>query len=230
MAEVWTRSASTGAARLVLLALADCADAEKREAWPSLTHLAQKTKLSLRGVRYALRGLEQLGELETRERSGTSAVYRLTPGSSCPPAHIAPRQPVPPTPANDDRNGGGTPATLAPYPSVREPSVKRKRRTQRAKLPETEWPDDFVLTPERREAARAAGCLDPPLAWEAWHQRCLAKGLRYARWGAAWITWLSNHGRYGCPCQKVLPLRGGRPTTMDGVQNLAAKYVARGQV
>lgn len=64
--------------RLILLALADHAHDDGRCAWPSVATLARKTRMSERGVRYALRSLEESGRIV---RDGWSrhktASYRL---------------------------------------------------------------------------------------------------------------------------------------------------------
>lgn len=124
------------------------------------------------------------------------------------------------------RVGSGRVTSSTSSPVEGESEGKPKSRRQRVVAIETEWPEDFTLTAERRQAARAAGCSDPELAWEAWHQRCLAKGLRYVRWGAAWTTWLSSHGRFGCPCQKQTPRGLGKPSVRDMARNIAAKWAA----
>jgi pyocin large subunit-like protein len=49
--------------RLVLLALADHCHDDGRCAWPSIATIAQKTRMSERGVQYALRELEESGRI-----------------------------------------------------------------------------------------------------------------------------------------------------------------------
>jgi Helix-turn-helix domain len=77
---VLSRSRAELGARLLLVALAARANAAG-ECWPSLADLAARTTLTRRGVRFALRRLERLGELETapgRGRGHTNR-YRLGP-------------------------------------------------------------------------------------------------------------------------------------------------------
>ncbi len=75
---VWFGSRAKGARKLVLLALADCAN-DEGNAWPSLTTMALKCGLeSERGVRVHLRALLESGELSVlRERPGRTTVYRV---------------------------------------------------------------------------------------------------------------------------------------------------------
>jgi hypothetical protein len=70
MQRVWDYSEAREGALLVLLAIADNADSETGEAWPSIKLLAQKTRLSPRAVSYATKKLVDLGEIEVLERGG----------------------------------------------------------------------------------------------------------------------------------------------------------------
>lgn len=80
MNEVWETSEHTGGNLLVLLALADFADADA-ECWPSVSTLARKSRLTDRHVRRILLELEESGELQRVLNGGRngSNKYRLTP-------------------------------------------------------------------------------------------------------------------------------------------------------
>lgn len=67
MTWVWRCSRAQGVDRFVLLAIADSANDEGTDAWPSLARLVQKTGLSERTVRRAIRACEELGELRTEQ-------------------------------------------------------------------------------------------------------------------------------------------------------------------
>ncbi len=67
---VWAHSQSEGTARLVLLAIADHAHDDGRDAWPSQERLARKCRVSVRTVRRAVDELVALGELEVDEYHG----------------------------------------------------------------------------------------------------------------------------------------------------------------
>jgi DNA-binding Lrp family transcriptional regulator len=56
---------ATPGRRLVLLVLADHADKDGRNAYPSVATIAHETRMSERGVRYALRELERSGQIES---------------------------------------------------------------------------------------------------------------------------------------------------------------------
>ena len=71
--------------KLVLLALADQANDEGRQCWPSLANIARRSGQNERTVRRALRSLEEKGHLEAIQRTGTSSQYHLHPGHIAPP-------------------------------------------------------------------------------------------------------------------------------------------------
>jgi hypothetical protein len=63
--------------RLVLLSIASHANREGRQSWPSVETICIEARLSRREVQYCLRTLEDLGELKTSPRRGTSSSYEL---------------------------------------------------------------------------------------------------------------------------------------------------------
>lgn len=65
MSRVWEESPHSGGKLLLLLALADYAN-RQGVAWPKLSDLAEKARMSERHVRRSLRELEESGDLETR--------------------------------------------------------------------------------------------------------------------------------------------------------------------
>jgi len=86
--QVWTHSTAKGGDLVVLLAIADNADEETYEAFPGIEYLADKTNLSTRGVRYAIKRLVEAGELEILERGGfrqgesRANLYRVNCGTN----------------------------------------------------------------------------------------------------------------------------------------------------
>ena len=120
----------------VLAALADHADQRKLTCWPSVETLGRETRVSERGVRYALRSLEAIGAIFTeRSRGRTSSVYRL----AIPANHAiyAPFNPAESEP-NPARLAPFNPARLAPKQSKAfEQSKKQKKQQQPARVRET---------------------------------------------------------------------------------------------
>lgn len=78
MNAVWTKSRSTGFARLVLLALADSAD-DLNYCWPGHEKIAKKAAISVRSVIRQVKLLEDLGELvvEHNRRKGNKYIVKL---------------------------------------------------------------------------------------------------------------------------------------------------------
>lgn len=127
MSWVWEHSKSAGTDRLVLLAIADSAEDDGGQAWPSAAALARKTGMDVRTVQRTIRRLIELGELRVKMNAGKngSNVYRVvmkTPGTPPPPRHTAtpaerrPRQSA--TPAERPSGGGAAP----PEPSLTRPT------------------------------------------------------------------------------------------------------------
>jgi hypothetical protein len=66
----WEHSKASGNARLVLLAIADAADQQGANAWPSQATIASMCRISVRTVRRLVAELVELGELEVTEHGG----------------------------------------------------------------------------------------------------------------------------------------------------------------
>jgi len=118
MTACWPLQSMSPAQKAVLISLADNAN-DEGVCWPSVSRICERTCLSERAVRNALRWLEEVKLLTSHQRNGRSTWYTVTPasyapGSKCPPAPDAPppRHDVPPTPAPD-----------APR-TVKEPSIE----------------------------------------------------------------------------------------------------------
>lgn len=77
MSWVWEHSASDGNDRLVLLAIADRATDDGRDAWPNQEEISRKTKLARRTVQRCIVSLEQLGELDVQREVGNTNRYRI---------------------------------------------------------------------------------------------------------------------------------------------------------
>lgn len=75
---VWDNSKAKGGDLLVLIAIADSADNETGEAFPSIRYLAEKSRLSERTVQYAITRLVSLGELEVLQNTGRVNTFRVT--------------------------------------------------------------------------------------------------------------------------------------------------------
>lgn len=116
MTACWPLQGMSATHKAVLISLADNAN-DDGVCWPSIMRISQRTCLSERAVRNALRWLEGVSLLSCHQRHGRSSWYTITPasyapGTTCPPAPDAPqpRHEMPPTPAA----GAGHPGTTCP--------------------------------------------------------------------------------------------------------------------
>lgn len=118
MSQVW-EIAVPAFEKLVLLALADCANDEGL-AWPSIATLKRKTGAGERTIYRAIAAMEGQGILSIERIIGKGNKYRLTPARAAP---LPERHPCPAdTPPLPERQA--TPARAAPNPSMnrKEPS------------------------------------------------------------------------------------------------------------
>lgn len=201
MSWVWENSQSEPTDRLVLLAIADCANDDGAEAYPSMAKLASKTGLHERSIQRALQRLVSIKELVVHPNAGPRGCnrYRVTmttPGTAPPPAQRrggtrTPRQPA--TPAESHLDPGTapppprqaatpTPGTAPPEPSFNHPlPVSEPSLAATAQTIVGEWIDRCAKRPPKtvigQIAKRVAGLLD-----EGIHPDDVRRGL------AQWMT------------------------------------------
>lgn len=128
--------------KLVLLALADCANDEGL-AWPSITTLARKASVGERTVQRSLVEARSLGLIKREEVTGRGCKYTFTPYT---PRHSGTPATKSPPPTTTQ-----TPATVAPHPrhsgtqtinEPLEPSIDAKASKRvRERKPEIVIPD-----------------------------------------------------------------------------------------
>lgn len=207
MAWVWAQSRSAPTQRLVLLAIADCANDRGAEAYPSTATLAAKTGLSERGIRKAVTELAALGELSVIYKGGPQGCNRYSVLMSDPAPHAtnleqsAGFDPAPhaTNPARGARNPApratdparGAPKPLENHPPT-EPSVEplaRKRATDLG----TRLPDDFAATADMiawaKQQTPLVGAKDTAAFVDYWRSQPGAKG-RKTDWLATWRNWM----------------------------------------
>ena len=101
---VWKHSKTNGNDRLLLLAIADVADDDGDNAWPSIATLADKATVSERTVQRRIQKLEELGCLTVHRGAGRHGTHRyrvrMDDGAKKPPKAAKPR---PDTTAGGDK-------------------------------------------------------------------------------------------------------------------------------
>jgi hypothetical protein len=107
--------------KIVLLALADCAN-DEGHCWPSMATLATKCSKTDRTVQAAIKALVDGGHLTRNEVPGKGCNYTIHPRSDFPPEAASPPKPVRDTP---EASGGTPPKPLRT--NRKEPSRTTKR-------------------------------------------------------------------------------------------------------
>lgn len=151
--------------KIVLLALADCANDEGL-AWPGMASLSRKCSKSERTVQTMLAELETAGHITREQVPGKGCRYTVHPRKNCTPAETAPPQNLRQPP----QISHPTPAKSAPKPSKnhQEPSEVKSPASDDTPLTVEEVVEDWnalaaeldlptvrSITPARRRAFKA---------------------------------------------------------------------------
>lgn len=215
MAQVWELPISS-TEKLVLLALADCAN-DEGECWPSIATIGRKACIGERSVQRSIQSLKDAGHLTRNEVNGKGCRYIIHPRHNVTPATVAPvTNDTPPPP-----QWHPTPATVAPKPSLnhQEPSEKKKRAHV---LPDGWKPSAFG--PSTKSQRIIDGW--PPGHFEERFEHFTAhhtaKGSKFEDWQAAWSTWVLNSPKFnGSQHGQRFPTP--RPSLADIARNAAAE-------
>lgn len=133
---VWNETQHSGTDMLMLLAIADYADANG-EAFPAVKTLAKRCRMQVRNAQVILANLRASGELEVRVCAGPKGanVYRLVLGSKrvqadAPLQSPAPVQPDAPlqsvAPVHSSTQGGAKDCAVPLQPNAYEPSLNQQ--------------------------------------------------------------------------------------------------------
>lgn len=200
MADVWAYSEAKGNDRLVLLAIADHANDEDRQAWPSIAHLAGKCRLSRSTVKRALARLALNGELRLVV-AGDGTVNRYAvwdPVHLVDPVQIEPGSPgEPPTRFTVDPPPGsptdpGVVHSCEPL-NHHEPSKRKEPSRREPSVSREDGFNGFWSTYPKRVAKAAAQkawqALKPGAALQATILAAIAQQ-------ATWPQWQRDGGQY----------------------------------
>lgn len=78
MTEIWEYSNTKGSELLLLLAIADHANSETRQAYPSVPRLARLIRMTKRNTQYLLKKLEDGGHILIKPNAGINGTNRYT--------------------------------------------------------------------------------------------------------------------------------------------------------
>lgn len=174
MSWVWEHSRASGTDLLVLLAIADSANDDGRNAWPSVPTIAGKCRVSERTVQRSLRKLVSLGELRVVEQAGGTESMRadkrpnrydvLVSGAS--KRHPEPGG-VTTEAERGDTDGGDGVSLVSPKPSI-DPSIDPSSFVVSDDAP-TGYSEDVVrLAALLADLMVENGCRRPSLTKSGW--------------------------------------------------------------
>lgn len=173
--------------KIVLLALADCANDEGL-CWPSMASLAKKCSKSERTVQGCIKALADKGHLTRNEVIGRGCRYVIHPRNHCTPAAAAPPQ-----------RTGGTPAAAAPKPSKNRNSSQAKACSDKRaiRLP-LDWrrPEMSGVTSEIWNRWPISRQREEIEAFRDYWAAKPGKDALKLDWDAAWRTWVKNAERF----------------------------------
>lgn len=174
--------------KIVLLALADCAN-DEGHCWPSMASLSKKCSKGERTIQGVVKELVAAGHLTRKEVPGKGCNYYVHPRSRCAPAtpaDSAPRRTCAPQGTTQ------TPAAAADKPSR---TIINKTKGTRA-IPDDWQPREFG------KATKSKAVVDgwPPGEIETQTERFVAhhraRGNEFVDWQDAWSTWVLNSVKF----------------------------------
>lgn len=182
MSEVWKLDLPDSQ-KIVLLALADCAN-DEGHCWPSMRTLAAKCTKGERTVQGVIKLLVEAGHVTRREVVGKGCNYSIHPRNNCAPAENAPR-----------REQHETPAEIAGHPrsgcgqTIKEPSRNHQNGGAKHSIP-ANWslPPKSALPPKARALAEQWSDTSYETHGEAFVNFWQADGRKYKDWNLVWAN------------------------------------------
>ena len=197
MAEVW-KVTLPDSEKLVLLALADCAN-DEGACWPSMATLVKKCSKTDRTIQACVKSLVERGHLTRDERPGKGCLYKVHPKAT--PEAASPRKDFPP------KRTTQTPEAASDKPS----RTIKQTNTARAHVMPADWkPVAFGPGSKCREVTAQWTADEFASQIEHFTKHHRGKGSRFVSWQDAWETWVLNSRKWG-----PRPTRGTGPPGND---------------
>lgn len=190
MTAAWATDLPAGD-KLVLLALADCANDEGR-CWPGLTTLCAKTGRCKRSLQESLRSLDAGGHITREENPGKGMNYTVHPVAKIATGAIAATGAKSATRGSKDCHRGVAKSAPKPSKNHQEPSHSIRRA-----IPDNWWPKEFGIGTQSRKVVDGwpPGELDAQVEqFKALHR---SKGNTFLDPQDAWSTWVLNTRKFG---------------------------------
>lgn len=207
LTSVWKHSKQSGSKLLLLAAIADYSNFEGW-AWPSIKSLCKRTRLGERYVQKMIAEISKDGELEVRERIGSSNYYRVI---------------LPDVGGVNYSSGGGEPqCTQGVNPSAPITLIEPKRTLiSRFTPPSIE---------ETKAYAKEQGL--PEEEGEKFYEHHSARGwmsgkTKITRWKMAFATWKRNYFKFNSNASKTSkPYTPSTPSTKTPTRANSAPWHA----
>lgn len=187
MTAAWATDLQAGD-KLVLLALADCAN-DEGHCWPGMKNLVAKTGKCERSVQASIKSLEAALHLTRTEILGKGCNYLIHPRRNCAPAEDAPPQKLRPPPQK---------LRETPAKTAGKPSLNRKEPSPLKRAIPVDWmPAEFGIGTQSRKVVDGW----PPGEFEAQLEQFKAnhgaKSNTFSDFQQAWSTWVLNTRKFG---------------------------------
>lgn len=187
--------------KLVLLALADCAN-DEGYCWPSMATLATKCSKSDRTVQASIKALVNAGHLTRNEIVGKGCSYTVhpTPEAASPPKPLRPAKAAPPKPVRETPEAASDKPSLNHHASTEAspPTKPRAKSAPRVRMPADWKPVRFADGTVAREIIDRRGREWGQIALESFRNWAVNADDRVGRksdWQAAWVNWIIEQDR-----------------------------------
>ena len=192
--------------KLVLLALADCAN-DEGFCWPSMATLARKCSKSDRTVQAAIKALCAAGHLTRNEVVGKGCNYTVHPrkDKATPEAASAPKRLRGET-TSPPKSVRATPEAASDKPSKNHHTPSEGKPSSGVKRA-LRLPDDFVMPEDwidwamhHRKWSRQDACEERDAFIDFWHAKA-GKDAAKLDWAGTWRNWARNSRRQPSPAK-----------------------------
>ena len=229
IAVVLHHSKARGAAKLVLLGIANHINPDNDGAWPSQATLAKYANVSDRAVRAAIEQLVALRELEVEVAGGQSQSqyktnrYWLT--LRCPDlcdGSIAHRRRVEVSDIRvevSDNQGGSR------LPTNRNRTIKNQENKKPSRLDPSKLPKDELLAWSRENFPKVNGPLELDCFVDYWTSR--GSGATKTDWVATWRNWVRNVEKRQSSTRSFTPKQTNLQRNLSVVELIARQEASR---
>lgn len=202
---VFQHSQANGNDRLVLLAIADEADDDGSNSYPSVDRISAKARVNKRTCIRAIQRLEELGELvvirpDQRGR-GHHNRYRVVTGKSDTLSNEAPAEPVEAAKETvrigAERRAQECTRPIDPLTKEDQSQLLGAEDAPKPKARKTRITDEFTVTPQMEAWARKnTPTISPMVETPKFIDYWMGRGDPMADWVRTWQNWMRNAKKF----------------------------------